>query len=97
LPTAAVAGTFNAHQREGVALKVVQLGDVRDMLAKLDQVRAVVQRGQVKGFSLTILEKDDSQHVFMGGELRHNSELNLKVAMRNSWEQTKHKDFCRSS
>lgn len=69
--------------------KVVNLGDVRDLLGVWDKVRQQLAKGQSKGFALCLMDESGKETIYLGGHYECNAQDALKAAMAISWERTK--------
>lgn len=70
-------------------MPVFNLGAARDLLTDWDEVRQRIVRGKVRAWTVSILNEDGQENVFLGGVYKTDSEAATKAGMRVSWEQTK--------
>jgi hypothetical protein len=70
-------------------MRVVHLGEVRDLLTKWDEVRAAILRGEADGFWVALRAPTGKEAIYMGGHYAANPSSAMKVCMRVSWERTK--------
>jgi hypothetical protein len=70
-------------------MRVVHLGEVRDLLTKWDEVRAAILRGEVDGFWVALRAPTGKEAIYMGGHYADNPGSAMKITMRVSWERTK--------
>lgn len=69
--------------------RVVQIGEVRDLLKSWEDVRAKIVSGKVKSFALTVQDMDGIEAIYMGGAYKANAGMALKAHLRQSWAMTK--------
>lgn len=74
-------------------MKVVNLGECRDLLKGWDLVRAEILKGRVQGYALCIKDWEDRESVFFAGSYQAEHETAASAALRMSWELTKEADF----
>jgi hypothetical protein len=70
-------------------MRVVHLGEVRDLLTKWDEVRAAILRGEADGFWVALRAPTGREAIYMGGHYAANPDSAMKITMRVSWELTK--------
>jgi hypothetical protein len=63
---------------------VVQFGLVRDMLLQVDQMRARILTGQVRGLHAILVETGDAEAVTRTGVFEHDPSLALSAVLRAS-------------
>jgi hypothetical protein len=69
--------------------KVVNLGEVRDLLQSWEEVRQHIVKGDIRAFALTIQELQGREAVYYGGLYKSDPAAALKAGLRQSWELTK--------
>jgi hypothetical protein len=74
-------------------MKVVQLGECRDLLRHWDKVRRHILRGKVKGWGITLLSEDGQETIFVAGDYEQDPAARLQASLRLSWELTRQGDF----
>lgn len=72
-----------------VVQRVVNLGEVRDLLKSWDEVREHIRTGQVKAFALTVQGMDGEEAIYHGGGFKTDRQAALKAGLRQSWAMTK--------
>lgn len=73
-------------------MKVVQLGQVKDLLKEWDVVREAMRGSRITGFSICLRGPAGEEAIFTGGHYKTNAVDAARVAMRMSWERTKEED-----
>lgn len=76
--------------REGAvsSKKVVNLGQVRDLLAEWDKVKAHIVSGNIAGFHAAFRDTEQNETVFMGGVYRDDPSAAARSALRMSAYRT---------
>lgn len=64
--------------------KVVNLGNVRDLLAEWDRVRLHILAGGITGFQAAFCDTNVSETIFLGGVYRDDPAASLRVALKMS-------------
>lgn len=67
-------------------MKVVHIGECRELLKGMEAMRARILRGEVKGFAATVLGWDGREKAYFAGQYREDKEAACKAALRMSWE-----------
>jgi hypothetical protein len=70
-------------------MRVVHLGQVRDLLSNWEEVRTAILRSEVDGFWVALRYPSGKEAIFMGGHYADDPRSAMKVTMRVSWERTK--------
>jgi hypothetical protein len=73
-------------------VKVVQLGQVKDLLKEWEAVRDAIRGGRLTGFSICLRGPVGDEAIYTGGHYKTNAVDAARVAMRMSWERTKEED-----
>jgi hypothetical protein len=73
-------------------VKVVHLGEARDLLAKWEDVRKAILKGNVGSFCITIRDHWGKDSIYMAGHFDKDPAAALKASLRMSWEVTKLED-----
>jgi hypothetical protein len=68
--------------------RVVNLGEVKDLLKSWDDVRQQILSGHLKAFALTLQDRSGKEAVYYGGVYKSDRAAGLKASMRQSWEMT---------
>lgn len=63
---------------------VVNLGQVRNLLAEWEKVREHIVAGSIEGWAATIRSKAGVETVYLGGVYREDSQLALSAGLRLS-------------
>lgn len=64
--------------------KIVNLGQVRDLLAQWEMVRELILSGRLTGFHLAVQEFDGGESIYSGGVYRTDHEAALRAVMKTS-------------
>lgn len=67
-------------------MKVVNLGEARDLLAQWGQVKKHILKGDIKGFAICIKDDNGLEFVYLGGQYKADPQGAARVALRMSWE-----------
>lgn len=70
-------------------MKVIDLGECRELLARWDEVRQHILNGEIAGFTICMKDHRGREAVFLAGEYEKNPVLALKAAMEMSRQLTK--------
>jgi hypothetical protein len=70
-------------------LKVVNLGEARDLLAQWEEVRKHILRGTIRGYALTVRDEASGEAIYLAGDFRRDGAAALKAGLLMSWEITK--------
>ena len=68
--------------------KVVNLGRVRELLPQWETVKAAILAGKTQGFSVTLIDDEGRDTVYIGGVYREDSRKALRAAMQQSAART---------
>jgi hypothetical protein len=71
---------------------VVNLGQVRNLLAEWDKVREHIIAGDIAGWAATIRNNSGRETVYLGGVFRNDSRLTLSAALRMSTARVMEED-----
>lgn len=66
--------------------KVIELGEVRDLLETWGQVRDFIRTGRVRGFALMLEDQAGNEAIFMGGAMRTDAQAGARAGMLVSME-----------
>lgn len=64
--------------------KVVDLGPVRDMTADWEAMRALIKKGRITGYNLTVCSDDGEEAIFLGGRYKTDPMAALQAQLRMS-------------
>lgn len=73
-------------------MKVVDLGECRDLLRRWEDVRTLIVQGRIQALAMTVLCRDGSQSVHLAGRYSDDPQAALDAALRMSWHITKDKE-----
>jgi hypothetical protein len=65
-------------------MKVVHLGEVRDLLAQWDRVRDSVRGGKTRGFAIALQDEDGREVIYTGGTYKADPASAMKSTLRLS-------------
>lgn len=65
-------------------MKVVRLGEVRDLLAEWEKVRSGIACAEISGFSITVRKADGRETCYIGGHYRASPAAAARVALKMS-------------
>lgn len=78
-------------------MKVIDMGQVRDLLKDWDDVAKAIRQGRIKAWALTLRSTEGKEAVYFGGDFKDDSGARLNASMAMSWEMTKQADFANSN
>lgn len=68
--------------------KVIQLGQIRDLLTEWDKVRQRIIAGKLSGFSIILMGDADRETVILGGVYQDDPQAAVRAALRMSAART---------
>jgi hypothetical protein len=69
-------------------VKVINLGEARDLLAAWEDVRRHILAGRIKGYALNIRDMNGKDTIYLAGEFKTDPAKALKASLRMSWPMT---------
>lgn len=70
-------------------MRVINLGQHRDLLKSWDEVQGHLRRGKARGFALMLIDQDGSEAVYLGGSCKSNPEEAARAGLQISLEVVK--------
>lgn len=85
-----LSGKLAAQQRYAAVknTKIVNLGQVRDLLAEWEKVRAAIMTGKIDGWFAAFRDTEAQESIYMGGVYKEDPQEALKAALRVSAART---------
>lgn len=74
-------------------VKVIDLSECKNLLAKCDELRALILRGKVQGWAMCFKNHRNEETIFLAGNYERNADQALEASMNISWEMTKLEDL----
>lgn len=75
-----------------MSTKVVNLRQVRDLLAEWEKVRSAIAGGLVKGFHVALRDREQDETIYLGGVYRENPRLALGAILKASAARSQEED-----
>lgn len=66
-------------------MNVIRITECRDLLRGMEVMRGRILRGEIRGFAVTVLDRDGMEEAYFAGEYREDRESACKAALRMSW------------
>lgn len=74
-------------------MKVVNLGEARDLLRRWDEVRTKILNGEVTAFALCVKDDQGREAIFYAGQYERRKAEGLKASMAMSWQLNQAAEF----
>jgi hypothetical protein len=68
--------------------RVVNLGEVKDLLASLEDLRQHILKGEIRAFAVTLQGPEGKETVYLGGVYKRDYASALMAGLKQSWVVT---------